>query len=92
MSQSSVYSLYANSRYRFNNGLTIAPKLRFDIRENDNGTSQQSISPTFRVQYQTKFHYLYTDIGGIFYNTASDFMPTQQTSIYFLYLGYRYYF
>lgn len=92
LAQSQVYSLYATSRYRFNNGISITPKLRFDTRSNDNGTSQQSISPTFRMQYQSSKHYIYGDFGGIFYNTKSPFFPAQKTSIYFLYLGYRYYF
>lgn len=92
LAQSQVYSLYANSRYRFTNGISITPKLRFDTRSNDNGTSQQSISPTFRMQYQSRKHYIYGDFGGIFYNTKSTYFPTQKTSIYFLYLGYRYYF
>ncbi|MDX2368504.1 MAG: LysM peptidoglycan-binding domain-containing protein [Colwellia sp.] len=92
LAQSQVYSLYATSRYRFTNGISITPKLRFDTRSNDNGTSQQSISPTFRMQYQSRKHYIYGDFGGIFYNTKSSFFPAQKTSIYFLYLGYRYYF
>ncbi len=92
LSQSQVYSLYATSRYRFDNGVSITPKLRFDNRQNDNGASQQSISPTFKVQYQSRKHYLYGDFGRIFYNTKSGFNPNHKTSIYFLYLGYRYYF
>lgn len=58
LASASVYSIYATSRYRFDNGFSIMSKLRFDDRSNDNGTSQQSISPTFRLQYQTKKHYL----------------------------------
>ena len=92
LSQSQVYSLYATSRYRFENGVSLTPKLRFDNRSNDNGNSQQSISPTFRIQYQSRKHYIYGDFGGIFYNSKSSVFPTQKTSIYFLYLGYRYYF
>lgn len=92
LAKSQVYSLYATSRYRFDSGISISPKLRFDNRSNDNGTDQQSISPTFRVQYQSRKHYLYGDFGGIFYNTKSNIFPNQKTSIYFLYFGYRYYF
>ncbi len=92
LASSSVYSLYASSRYRLENGLSLMPKLRFDDRSNDNGTSQQSISPTLRLQYQSKKHYLYTDVGGIFYTSKSTLTPSQQTSIYYIYLGYRYYF
>jgi len=92
LASSSVYSLYANTRYRFDNGISLSPKLRFDSRKNDNGTSQQSISPTLRLQYQTKQHYLYTDLGGIFYNVKPPAFTSQKTSIYFMYLGYRYYF
>ncbi len=92
LASSNVYSLYVSSRYRLENGLSLMPKLRFDDRSNDNGTSQQSISPTLRLQYQSKKHYLYTDVGGIFYTSKSTLIPSQQTSIYYVYLGYRYYF
>jgi len=87
-----VMSLYLTNQYRFTKGLSIVSKLRFDDRSNNNGSSQKSISPTFRVQYQSKKHYLYTDLGGIFYDSKSTLQPSQQTKIYFLYLGYRYYF
>ena len=92
LASSSVFSIYASSQYRMTNGFSLVPKLRFDSRDNDNGTSQQNISPTIRLQYQSKKHYLYSDLGGIFYNTQSATLPDQQTKIYYLYLGYRYYF
>lgn len=92
LATSSVFSIYASSQYRFKNGFSILPKLRFDTRNNDNGTSQQNISPSLRLQYQSKKHYLYSDLGGIFYNTQTSLLPDQQTTIYYLYLGYRYYF
>jgi murein DD-endopeptidase MepM/ murein hydrolase activator NlpD len=92
LASSNVYSIYATSRYRFDDGFSVMSKLRFDNRDNDNGTGQQSISPSFRVQYQSKKHYLYSDFGGIFYNSESTLFADQKTSIYFIYLGYRYYF
>jgi hypothetical protein len=92
MATSQVYSTYLSSQYRFENGLSITPKVRFDSRRNDNGTGQQNISPTVRIQYQTKQHYLYADPGTILYKSKQDLLPDQQTNVYFVYLGYRYYF
>ncbi|MFT4929334.1 MAG: hypothetical protein ACI8WB_005465 [Phenylobacterium sp.] len=91
LASSTVFSTYASSQYRFENGLSVTPKLRFDTRSNDNGTSQQNIAPTVRVQYQSKEHYLYADFGAIVYNSKSAQL-SQQTNVYFVYLGYRYYF
>ncbi|MFT4925965.1 MAG: LysM repeat protein [Phenylobacterium sp.] len=91
LATSTVFSTYASSQYRFENGLSVTPKLRFDTRSNDNGTSQQNIAPTVRVQYQSKEHYLYADFGAIVYNSKSAQL-SQQTNVYFVYLGYRYYF
>lgn len=92
LATSTVVSLFMQSQYRFENGFSLTPKLRFDSRSNDNGTSQQNISPTLRMQYQSKNHYLYADLGAILYNSKSDLLPDQKTNVYFLYLGYRYYF
>ncbi|PCI60692.1 MAG: hypothetical protein COB35_08395 [Gammaproteobacteria bacterium] len=92
LASSKVSSIYVSDQYRFSNGLSIVSKLRFDNRSNANGSSQRSISPTFRLQYQSKKHYLYTDLGAILYNSKSTLLPTQSTKIYYLYFGYRYYF
>ncbi|KGJ95687.1 LysM peptidoglycan-binding domain-containing protein [Thalassotalea sp. ND16A] len=92
LSGSEVYSIYATSRYRWNESLTIMPKLRYDNRDNSNGTSQENIAPTVRIQYQNLQHYFYSDVGAIFYSSESDLFPTQKSTHSFLYLGYRYYF
>jgi len=92
LASSTVSSIYMSNQYRFTSGLSIVSKLRFDDRSNSNGSSQRNISPTFRVQFQSKKHYFYTDLGGIFYNNKSTLLPAQSTKIYYLYLGYRYYF
>jgi len=92
LASSKVSSLYVSNQYRFTGGLSVISKLRFDDRTNSNGSSQRNISPTLRLQYQNKKHYLYTDLGGIFYNNKSALLPSQSTKIYYLYLGYRYYF
>lgn len=92
LATSTVISLFAQSQYRYENGFSITPKLRFDSRSNDDGSSQQNISPTIRLQYQSKNHYLYADIGAILYNSRSNELPDQKTNVYFAYVGYRYYF
>ena len=92
LATANVFSIYISSKYHFENSLSIMPKLRFDTRSSDNGSSQQNISPSLRVQLQSKKHYFYTDLGGIFYNSKSSLSASQKTNIYYLYLGYRYYF
>jgi len=92
LASSQVYSTYVTSRYKINKEFSVSAKFRFDNRNSDNGTSQQNISPTLRLQYQSKQHYLYSDIGGIFYNTKSDLFPSQESKIYYVYLGYRWFF
>lgn len=92
LSNSDVWSVYVNSQYRWANSWSVSGKLQYNDRENNNGSGQQSISPSFRIQYQDRTQYLYADFGAIFYtNEVSDFSDIS-TDIYFAYLGYRYFF
>lgn len=92
LATSDIYSIYASSNYRYDSSFSIAAKFRFDSRHDDNGSRQQSQSPTFSLQYQASPHYFYTDLGAVFYNSESDLWPSQKNKLYHLSLGYRWYF
>lgn len=92
LSNGDVWSIFGNSQYRISKSWTANAKFRFDSRTNDNGSEQQSISPGFRVQYQNKNNYFYSELGAIFYNNQTMGLSDISTDIYFLYLGYRYFF
>lgn len=92
LSQSDVNSIYINSTYRWKSGWSLSGKLRYDNRTNHSGGGQQSVSPTFRVQYQSKENYLYADFGSIFYTNQVSGFDDVSTDIYYYYLGYRYFY
>jgi len=92
LSTSDVWSIFANSRNRFSKSWTMSGKLRYDSRDNDNGNSQQSISPSVRVQFQSRENFFYAETGAILYTNQITGLSDMNTDIYYLYLGYRYYF
>jgi len=92
LATSDVWSIFANSQYKLSQAWKIKAKLRYDDRLTDNGSEQQNISPGIRLQYQDKSHYFYTEAGAIFYTNQSALFDEISTDIYYLYLGYRYYF
>ena len=92
LATSDVGSVFFNSQYRITKEWRVKGKLRYDDRTSDNGSEQQSISPGVRLQYQDKNNYFYTELGAIFYTNQSLDFPEVSTDIYYLYLGYRYYF
>ncbi len=92
LSQSDVQSIYISSQYRWKNGFSLNGKLRYDTRKNNRNSEQQSISPSFRLQYQKKKQYFYADIGAILYTNKVGTLSNISTDIYYAYLGYRYYF
>lgn len=92
LKQSSIYSIYANSRIPWKEHFTINPKIRFDYRDNKDGSSQFNISPSFRFQYQEKQHIVYAETGAIYFLNQIPSFSSQNTTILYLYLGYRYSF
>jgi len=92
LSQSDVYSIYTSTQYRWDRSWSASMKLRFDDRENHNGGGQQSLSPSFRFQYQNKQQLIYSDFGAIFYTNQVEGLSDLSTDIYYLYMGYRYFF
>jgi len=92
LNNSSVWSIYVSSQYRWAKSWSAGAKLRYDDRQNDNGGGQQNISPSFRFQYQNKEQYVYADFGAIFYTNQVDGFSDVNTDIYYVYLGYRYFF
>ncbi len=89
---SDVWSVYISSQYRWLRLWNFSGKLRYDQRENTNGSSQQNISPSFRIQYQEKEHFIYTELGAILYTNQLVGLGDFKTDIYYLYLGYQFYF
>jgi len=92
LNNSDVWSIYAKNLHRWDNGLSFTSKLRYDDRKNENGGGQQSISPSFRLQYQNKEQYIYADFGAILYTNQVVGFGDVNTDIYYVYLGYRHFF
>ena len=92
LTSSDVQSIYLRSQYRWKSDWSLAAKLRFDTRNNDNGSSQKNMSPSLRMQYQNKQHYFYLDFGAIFYTNEVVNFGNISTDIYYTYLGYRHFF
>ncbi len=90
LNTSSIFSIYGNSRIPWKKNITITPRVRIDIRDNSNGSSQWNLTPTVKIQYQEKFHILFAEAGLIYFQTDFPELDTQTTSIYFVYLGYRF--
>jgi len=46
----------------------------------------------FRFQYQNREQYIYADFGAILYTNQVEGLSDINTDIYYVYLGYRYFF
>jgi len=92
LNNSDVWSIYVSSQYRWAKSWSMGAKLRYDDRQSDNGGGQQNISPSFRLQYQNREQYLYADFGAILYTNQIEGLDDINTDIYYVYLGYRYFF
>ncbi len=92
LSNSKIFSIYGNSRLPWGERSYFNPKLRFDYRNNTNGSSQFNVSPSIRFQYQQKRHIFYVEGGMIYFVTDLPNFKSQNTTIYYSYLGYRFSF
>ncbi len=92
LNTSKIFSIYGNSRLPWGKKSYFNPKIRFDFRNNTNGSSQFNISPSLRYQYQEKKHIFYAEAGMIYFVTQIPNFNSQNTTIYFAYMGYRYSF
>lgn len=92
LNTSKIFSIYGNSRLPWGKKSYFNPKIRFDFRNNTNGSSQFNISPSIRYQYQQKQHIFYAETGMIYFVTQIPNFNSQNTTIFFAYLGYRYSF
>jgi len=90
LNTSSIFSVYANSRIPWKEKITLTPRIRVDIRDNSNGSSQWNITPSIKMQYQEKFHIVFAETGMIYFQTDFPDLDTQTTTIYYVYMGYRY--
>ena len=90
LNTSSIFSVYANSRIPWKEKITLTPRIRVDIRDNSNGSSQWNLTPSIKIQYQEKFHIVFAETGMIYFQTDFPDLDTQTTTIYYVYMGYRY--
>jgi hypothetical protein len=90
LNTSSIFSVYANSRIPWKKFFTLTPRIRFDVRDNKNGSSQWNVTPSVKIQYQEKSHIVFAETGLVYFQTAFPDLETQTTSIYYFYMGYRY--
>ncbi len=92
LATSDVWSLYVSSQYRWKRAWSFSGKIRYDERTNENGSGQQNISPSIRLQYQKSDHFIYTELGAILYTNQIVGFGDLSTDIYYMYLGYQFYF
>ena len=92
LATSDVWSLYVSSKYRWKRAWSFSGKVRYDDRTNENGSGQQNISPSVRLQFQKSDHFIYTELGAILYTNQIVGFGELSTDIYYMYLGYQFYF
>lgn len=87
-----AWSFFVSSHYRLMDHWKVVPRLRVDIRHNNNGSSQRNLAPELRVDYENGNHSLYLITGYYLYSTDLPRFGTQQTEVLLNYLGYQYRF
>ena len=93
LSNSTVTSVYTNLRLPLWPKWRINPRFRVDLRENDNGTEQWTLSPRVQVQYRPSRNMFFElETGALLYDQDTILGESEQFQIYFFYLGYRYIF
>ncbi len=93
LTNANVWSVFANSRYRWSPSLSTNFKIRYDDRTNIDDSGQNTISPGFRLQFQNRHNLFYTEIGAIlFTNQVVGLSEDLSTDIYYGFLGYQYNF
>jgi hypothetical protein len=87
-----IYSASLNTRYPVNNAWRVNPRVRFDYRENERDDSTQWIAvPSLRMDYRLSRRYRFEFEGGAEWSTRKlpDLPDDEDTSSYFINLGYR---
>jgi tetratricopeptide (TPR) repeat protein len=90
---SNALSLTGSSKYRIQKDWRIGPKLRWEIRDYDDGRSSDKLSPSVRVEYrQNKNWQFESEVTYESKTSTSTTSADQKESSYFIHLGYFYIF
>jgi hypothetical protein len=87
-----IYSASLNTRYPVNSAWRINPRVRVDYREsNRNGSTQWIGAPSMRIDYRLSRRYRFELEAGGEWSTRDlpDLPEDEDTSSYFINLGYR---
>lgn len=87
-----IYSVSLNTRYPVNSVWRVNPRLRVDYRENERDESTQWVAvPSLRMDYRLSRRYRFEVEGGGEWSTRKlpDLPDDEDTSSYFINLGYR---
>lgn len=87
-----IYSVSLNTRYPVNSAWRINPRVRVDYREsNRDGSTQWIGAPSIRVDYRLSRRYRFEVEAGGEWSTRDlpDLPEDEDTSSYFINLGYR---
>lgn len=92
-----TYALALNTRYPLTQNWRVNPKFRTSYRANsDNDDTQYAFGPALRIDYKPLRHLRFeTELGGNWATTTTTLVgtqdtQTQQTTSYYMFLGYRY--
>ncbi len=89
-STAKIYTLSVDSRYPIIRALRINPRIRLDYRENDNDDSSQwTALPSLRVDYRWRKRYRFEIEGGKEWTTRDFTDQSEDSSSFFLSMGYR---
>ena len=79
-----------NTRYPVNHQWRLNPRFRLDYRDNDDGTTQWIKAPSFRTEYRWRKRYRFEGEAGAEWSSQQLDEDNNDTSSFFLSLGYRY--
>jgi len=88
-STADILSFNLDTRYPINRAWRVNPKFRVSYRENDDGTDQITLSPSFRTTYVWRRRMTLELDAGADFSTRDLVEDTNDSKAYFLSAGYR---
>jgi len=89
-STAKIYTLSLDSRYPVIRAWRVNPRVRLDYRENDNDDSNQwTALPSLRMDYRWRKRYRFEVEGGKEWTTRDFTDRSEDSSSYYLSMGYR---
>jgi hypothetical protein len=89
-STAKIYTLSLDSRYPVIRAWRVNPRMRLDYRENDNDDSSQwTALPSLRMDYRWRKRYRFEVEGGKEWTTRDFTDRSEDSSSYYLSMGYR---